>query len=136
LLYHAWSGADEREDRRPGTSDAPPELLATGDTAHLIHLSDNASYRTNFGFTSLDADSAVTVRAFDSDGVLLGQRSYTTPAGKTTQIGSILRNLGLTGDVDSARLEVTVTAGRVIAYASVNDNRTGDGTYIEATKGQ
>jgi PKD repeat protein len=112
------------------------ELLDTGDTAHLIHLSDNASYRTNFGFTSFDADSAVTVRAFDSDGVLLGQQSYTTPAGKTTQIGSIFRNLGLAGDVDSARLEVTVTAGRVIAYASVNDNRTGDGTYIEATKGQ
>jgi hypothetical protein len=53
-----------------------------------------------------------------------------------TLVGSILRNLGLAGDADSARLEVTVTAGRVIAYASVNDNRTGDGTCIEATKGQ
>jgi hypothetical protein len=110
------------------------ELFSEGETAWLIQLRENESYRTNFGLTSLDSDSEVLVRAFDANGMTTGIKRYSVAAGKNMQIGSVLRNLGIAGNVDSAGLEVKIIAGRVLVYASVNDNYTGDGTYVEAAR--
>lgn len=110
------------------------ELLTAGETAHLVQLQENEGYRCNFGMTALGGAGRVQLRAFDSAGNTLATKEYAVAAGQNMQVGRILADMGVPLPIDAAGLEVRVLEGRLFAYASINDNRTGDGTFVEASR--
>ncbi len=112
------------------------ELLSPGETADLIQLQSDAGYRCNFAFAAFDPSGAtVLLRAFDPQGNLLAVKSYSVAGSQSRQISRVFADLGITASLPSARLEVSVIdGGRVYAYATVVDNRTGDGIFVEARR--
>jgi PKD repeat protein len=114
----------------------PDELLSAGETGYIVPLQENASYRCNLGMTSFGSAATILVRAFDVNGVTLATKTYSVAANQNMQIGAVFRDMGITTAVDGAGLEITVIDGRALIYASLNDNRSGDGTFIEATRGE
>lgn len=117
---------------------APPrmegELLTMGDLRDLLQIASNNEYRCNFGMTALDGDADIRVRAFDLEGQLLGSKTYHVAARSNTQINGIFGDLGITAPQSAARLQVHVLSGKVYAYASVIDNKTGDAIFVEARR--
>lgn len=113
---------------------AAHELIGEGETAYLVQLQENANYRCNFGLTAFDIPGTVSVRAFDASGTTLARKEYSVAAGQNMQVGRVFADMGITEPLDAAGLEVLVTGGRLFVYASVNDNRTGDGSFVEAQR--
>lgn len=109
-------------------------LLVAGETAYLVQLQENDAYRCNFGMTSFEGNGAVRVRAFDEAGATIGVKEYSVAANQNMQVGRVFADMGVALPLRAAGLEVTVLEGRLFVYASVNDNRTGDGTFIEAAR--
>ena len=109
------------------------EGIERGETAYLVQLQSNSEYRCNLGMTSFGEQSVVLVTATDERGIELGSKTYVVPAGQNLQISRIFADIGITASLPTAAIKVTVLdGGTILAYASVNDNRTGDGTYVEA----
>ncbi|MFI5142418.1 MAG: BACON domain-containing protein [Thermoanaerobaculales bacterium] len=104
-------------------------LLASGQSAWLPQLTENALYRTNIGITNTGSTNAsVTVTLFDGQGNVrwTDSRSY-APGGFYQYQQPYL----LVGGIDQGYAKVTVNAGSgVAAYASVIDVGTGDPTTI------
>ena len=115
---------------------AGAQLLAVGERGNLIQLESDAGYRCNFALASLDdVESVVVLRAFDEKGGALGETTLTVPPSGRLQVNRIFEFLGATAPLASARLEVDVASGgRVFAYATVIDNKTGDAIFVEATR--
>jgi PKD repeat protein len=113
---------------------ASGDLLSEGETAWLVQLQDNETYRCNLGITSFAEPVQVSVRAFDASGQTLATKTYAVAGGQNIQIGRVFADMGIATPLEAAGLEVTVIEGRAFVYASVNDNRTGDGTFIEARR--
>jgi hypothetical protein len=75
----------------------------------------------------------------DKDGNIkwnqLAEKSYLVPAKQNLQINGIFHDMGIGGSFNAAYATVTVeSAGKVFAYASVIDNRTGDAIYVPFNK--
>lgn len=110
----------------------------TGQELRLIqlgHADDRArGFRTNLGFGNIGSPSYVDIELWSSTGTLL-QRQSILP-GDWMQLNDVLRLPG-TGDVPDAfaMLRTTSPGGRLHAYASVVDNRTGDPMLITPTAG-
>jgi subtilisin-like proprotein convertase family protein len=102
-------------------------LAADGGVRHLIPVVRNAAFRSNYGFSEVGGGSG-TVRFsfFDANGNKLADRDETAQPFTHRQTVADIDNV--------ARAEVRVIAGdaRVIPYASMIDNVSGDPTYIEA----
>jgi len=111
----------------------PAAALAAGGRRVSIHLEKDARFRTNFGFTEIGG-AAVTVRAtfFDENGTPLGTRAYPVAANTLVQTSSS----DLVGDtaIPNGYIEFTIDsgAGKVLAFATVVDNITGDSIYVPA----
>jgi hypothetical protein len=107
------------------------DALSAGGKAVSIHLENDALFRTNFGFLEI-AGASVTVRAtfFDADGLPLGTRSYTVPAGGFAQ-KSAAELLGA-ATAGNGYIEFTIDsgAGAVLPFATVVDDLTGDAIYV------
>jgi hypothetical protein len=90
------------------------------------------------GRASLDEPQRIGERAPIARAVVmtLATKDYSVAENQNTQVGGVFRDMGITGSIDVAGLEVMVTAGRALVYASLTDNRTGDGTFIEAIRGE
>jgi hypothetical protein len=115
-----------------------PGDLAIGlnESTDVIGLAQDASgttgtWRSNFGFTeTTGASCTVQVQRLDGNGNVLATKNYSMqPYGSQqypiTDIGGALGT--------NQRLQVTVTAGsgKIIAFASRIDNRTGDPSTVE-----
>jgi len=107
------------------------DAATDGEVANLIQLYQNTAYRTNIGLLNLGGE-AVTARIdlYDSDGTLLGTRSFNLPPFGHHQENRIFTSVTAL-KVGNGRAEVRFTGGAGIAYASVVDNRTGDPTFVE-----
>ena len=108
---------------------------ALGDevVGHLLMLEENPRFRTNIGVTSLsDQEVSVEVEIFAADGASLGATVLTLPPRGAIQRFRMIRDFTKSA-VEGARAAVRVVTpdGRVMAYATVIDNQTGDPTYIE-----
>lgn len=102
--------------------------IAEGETAVLPQLIRTGRFRTNLGFANLAAMAgSVLVKLRADTGVLLGEATYDLSAYGHQQINDVFRTLGL-DSVAAGYAEVSVagSAGRVIPYASVVDNVSGD----------
>jgi hypothetical protein len=98
-------------------------------------------YRTNLGFAT-DADcSRVTIRGYDRFGSQVAQRILDVQTLSWVQLNSLFRRVfpNLLDDPDATtvadsvhRFEVVGVNGRVVAYTSLIDNVTNDGSYMLA----
>jgi hypothetical protein len=98
----------------------------------LLQLQQNQSFRTNIGMinvTSLRTD--VEIHLKDSQGVNYGVETYTLRPFEMYQFDRIFNSVDA-GTVDSgyAMVKVLTEGGKVISYASVVDNDSGDPIYI------
>ena len=88
------------------------------------------SFRTNLilcgtaEFVSVDVD----VSLISPDGATLGTRRYRLPPFGMIQVSRVAREVGATGDLNGARLDLSTATplGSFAAYASVIDNVTND----------
>lgn len=112
--------------------------VAIGRTVRAIGLTQTkvaTSFRCNFGFVEVaGAEALVRVTAKSGDtGAVLGSKDYDLPPNTLVQTSS--RDLlGEDAAVSNFYLEYSIVAGagRMFAYATVNDNTSGDGSYVPA----
>ena len=100
---------------------------------HLLMLEESPRFRTNIGVTSLsDHEISVEVEIVAADGASLGAAVLELPPRGAIQRLRMIRDFAEAA-VEGARATVRVLTpdGRVMAYATVIDNDTGDPTYIE-----
>lgn len=118
--------------------------LALGDAVHpaergyLSHLSqstsDGSGFRTNMGLVSATPYQIVVNAGFYSrTGALLGTKSYTLREHESTQITKVFNTVTAAGVDDGYIVLSSDSPGAVFfAYASMIDNRSGDGVHIPA----
>jgi uncharacterized repeat protein (TIGR01451 family) len=93
----------------------------------MQQISQSAAYRTNLGIVEASGKAAsVLVSVFDAAGKNLLNLPIDLKAGEQQQLNSFLATKNIT--LTDGRIEVKVTGGdgKVIAYASVVDNKTTD----------
>jgi hypothetical protein len=108
------------------------QMAASGDEVWLPQLRQDASFRTNIGLVNC-SDEAVRVRVFlyDASGNELVSRMRTLQPRSWIQLQEPFSRLAGRSDIGSGSAKVSVASGQgVIAYASVIDNATNDGTAI------
>jgi len=106
------------------------DLITPGKPRSIVAVRDDASFRTNLilcgtaEFVSVDVD----VSLISPDGAALGTRRYRLPPFGMIQVSRVARELGATGDLNGARLDLSTATplGSFAAYASVIDNVTND----------
>jgi CubicO group peptidase (beta-lactamase class C family) len=108
------------------------DAVAEGGTVWLPQLRQNATFRTNIGLAnSGQVDARVRIFLFDASGTELVSRWRTLEPGAWTQFQEPFSRLAGRTNIDTGYAKVEVASGNgVIAYASVIDNATNDGTAI------
>ncbi|HHQ49096.1 MAG TPA: PKD domain-containing protein [Acidobacteria bacterium] len=109
------------------------DALAAGEQGSIPQIKRNSKFRTNIGFLNFsDGAVQVRVRLYDADGRRQGSDLVRSVAGQGwLQINDVFREAGA-GDVDLGRasVEVLTAGGKVWAYASLIDQKTGDPVTI------
>jgi len=106
--------------------------LTPGDTGHLLFLYENAQYRANVGFVNITSQSiTITARFLDSQGILLGTKSYPLRPYEYVQRSQIFHDIGFSS-IANARVLLSTNAGAFFGYASLVDNGSGDPTFENA----
>jgi N-acyl-D-amino-acid deacylase len=105
--------------------------LEQGESAVLVHLREDASFRTNIGIHNQWRRSArVEIALYAADGSRTASFTERIPPQTTVQINRPFTTIGHT-DVTSGYAVVKVLSGQdVYVYGSVVDNRTDDPTTI------
>ncbi|HKS22366.1 MAG TPA: hypothetical protein VJZ76_06185 [Thermoanaerobaculia bacterium] len=107
-------------------------IAKSGAALGLQQIAQNAAYRTNFGLVEAAGKTAsLLVTGFGSNGAQLFALPLDLKANEQRQLNAFLSSQNL-GDLNDGRLQVQVTGGdgRVTAYASLIDNRSGDPLLI------
>jgi len=102
---------------------------AVGSAVSLPGLENDAAFRTNIGFAEVSGTSAeVHVHFSDANGAAIGDSVYGLAPFSHAQTPMTVQG-------DAIRADVSVVgAGRVLAYASVVDNLSGDAMFIPAAR--
>jgi PKD repeat protein len=116
----------------PGRLDA--ELTKEGELVHLIGLRSDADFRCNAGFTGGDAGARLLVSAFSASGELLGEATFDVASRQNLPVNGIFGRLDVHQPLQSARLEVRMLSGSAYVFATVIDNKNGDGTFVEGQR--
>ncbi len=109
-----------------GTAAAPGIAVA------LTQLQQNDAFRTNIGLVNLTPyEVTATIDLYRGSGNLLGPVTVDLRAYEMRQINRVFDEVGA-GTVDNGFAIVTVQSdvGKVVAYASVVDNQSGDPIYV------
>lgn len=107
--------------------------------AYIPGLAQNERYRTNLGAvianaTGFNSTLNVTVTLRNAAGTTLGTRQIVVGPGALTHLQFSARELSQANfEVGSAEFRITQGSGSVVPYASVIDNRSGDGVFITGT---
>jgi subtilisin-like proprotein convertase family protein len=112
----------------PGGPSVGPELQPT---LHILQLSNGPSFRSNVGITEIGGGAGkVAIRLLDTLGTVIATELVDIAAWSHVQV-SLPGGAGGT-PADDFRAEISVIAGspRVIAYASVVDNGSGDAIFV------
>jgi N-acyl-D-amino-acid deacylase len=107
-------------------------MANNGDSVWLPQLRQNQAFRTNIGLVnSGDIEARIRIFLYDASGVELTRRWRTLEPGGWMQLQEPFSRLAGRTDIDAGSAKVAVESGDgVIAYASVIDNATNDGTAI------
>lgn len=98
----------------------------------LQQIAQNADFRTNLGIVEGSGNPAtVLISVFGNDGAKLLEQTLDLKANEQKQLNSFLGANGIT--LDDGRIEVQVVGGngKVTAYASRVDNKTGDPLLVQ-----
>jgi CubicO group peptidase (beta-lactamase class C family) len=106
--------------------------VGSGHSVWLPQLRQNQAFRTNIGLVnSGDIEARVRIFLYDASGVELTRRWRTLDAGGWMQLQEPFSRLAGHTDIDAGSAMVEIESGHgLIAYASVIDNATNDGTAI------
>ncbi|HEX6176979.1 MAG TPA: hypothetical protein VF057_01370, partial [Thermoanaerobaculia bacterium] len=107
------------------TGTATPQILS------LQQIAQSTTYRSNLGLLEGSGNPAeVLISVFNSTGGRLAQFPVQLTGGQHLQIGSFLSERGIA--LDDGRVEAQVIGGngRVMAYAAVVNNATGDSMVV------
>jgi len=100
----------------------------------MLQLASGTDSRTNLGMSEVAGSTAeVRITLFDGDtGQVVGSpKTYTVQPFSNLQIDRIFETLGAGAVANGlATAEVTGGSGRILAYATVVDEKTGDSTYM------
>ncbi len=110
------------------------QALEPGVVGSLLQLQENADFRSNIGLlNTTELTVQVEVDLYLGSGNLVGVRTETLLPFEMVQVDRIFATVGA-GTVDSgfATVKVLTADGKVMAYASVVDNRSGDPIFIPA----
>ncbi len=109
--------------------------LGEGQAAFLPYLTGGTDFRTNLGLLETAGEPAtVEVALLRADGSVAATLAKTLKAREWFQFLRVLDGVELGGSrAASARVRVTAGGGRVLAYASVIDNRTNDPINVPAS---
>ncbi len=113
----------------PGVSVARP----ADDFLYLTGLSENESFRTNIGLVNLEPRLAngITMTLYSEGGDQLGSTfAPSVLPSSSAQIVRVARSAGISDDLDTFSLGIALNGAKVVAYASVVDNITGDPVYL------
>jgi hypothetical protein len=104
----------------------------TGDTVWLPQLRQNSAFRTNVGLLNNgDTTARVRLYLYDRSGAELASRRRVLEPYAWLQLQEPFSRLAGRTDIDAGYAQIEVELGDgVIAYASVIDNATNDGTAI------
>lgn len=109
--------------------------IGVGESTELIGLARDGDWRTNFGFVETSGESAtVEATLFGGDGSPLANETYEIGAFGVDQ-ESMNTFGGSVGQNRRIRLEVVGGQGRILAFASRIDSRTGDPSTVEMVGG-
>lgn len=111
---------------------AVAHAVAVGGGARLVGLREGAGFRTNIGLANVDEVAAAVVLELRApNGRVMESRELALPARARIQLDRPFADLG---GIDNGYAQVrnVGTVGRVVAYASVVDDGTGDPTYVTA----
>ncbi|HEY7573750.1 MAG TPA: hypothetical protein VIB08_01165, partial [Thermoanaerobaculia bacterium] len=113
--------------------------VGAGKTLTAIGLSQSplaTGFRCNFGFIEVGgADVVVRVTARSgATGEVLGSSDFPLAANSLAQANSSMLLGGAGAAFDNFYLQYSVVSGsgRIFAYATVNDNTSGDAIYVQA----
>ena len=99
-------------------------------TTDLLLLREDAAFRSNLGVVNLTEEPATAlIELYDADGVLLGALEREVPPFGYLQENRVLRQV-TTAPVPLARAQVLAPPARVMAWASLVDNRSGDAVFV------
>lgn len=99
----------------------------------ILGLSNNVSYRSNVAVMNPQpVPVTVTFQLYRADGTALGQGTQTLAPFDWFQASTIFGFLGVASTEDNAYVTVGSPDGSFFSYGSVVDQRSGDGTVIEA----
>jgi len=112
------------------------QAIGPGETATANGLFKGQTRHTNAGFTEVSG-SAATVRMdlYGFDGILLASATRGAPPNGSVLVTDIVTDRGL-GATPNFRIDYTVVSsgGRVVPYATVVDDTTGDGVFAAAER--
>jgi hypothetical protein len=112
------------------------EGIGTGESASANGLAKGPRSHTNAGFTEVSG-AAVTVRMdlYGGDGRLLASATRSAPPNGSVLVTNIVGDRGL-GTTSNFRIDYTVVSagGRVIPFATLVDDSTGDGVFTAAER--
>jgi len=109
--------------------------IGNGESTELVGLAQDSAqlWRSNFGFVeTAGASATLEVKRLDATGATLATKTYTLRARESKQY-SITDIGGPLGSNQRVTVKVTAGSGRVLAFASRLDNRTGDPSTVEMT---
>jgi CubicO group peptidase (beta-lactamase class C family) len=103
-----------------------------GDTVWLPQLRQDQGFRTNIGLVNTGDDTArVRIVLYEASGNELVSRWRTLEPRSSTHLQEPYSRLAGRSDISSGSAKIVVASGQgVVAYASVIDNATNDGTAI------
>ncbi len=108
------------------------KALAAGEDSYLVFLAKSSDFRTNLGWAATGANAGtIKVTLFNSGGSMIGTaKTYPVKPYGPNQINDIFAAVGA-APTETAYAVVRPTV-RLVAYASVVDNRTGDPVAVLA----
>jgi Carboxypeptidase regulatory-like domain len=116
-----------------GVGVAGRPLAASVSRGIIIGLANNSSYRSNVAVMNPQpVPVTVTFQLYRADGTPLGQGTQRLAPLDWFQASTIFGFLGVTSTEDNAYVTVNSPDGSFFSYGSVVDQRSGDGTVIEA----
>ena len=116
-----------------GVGVAGRPLAASVSRGIIIGLSNNVSYRSNVAVMNPQpVPVTVTFQLYRADGTALGEGTQRLAPFDWFQASTIFGFLGVTSTEDNAYVTVSSPDGSFFSYGSVVDQRSGDGTVIEA----
>jgi hypothetical protein len=105
------------------------ELVTSAAAQSIVAVREDGSFRTNLILANA-TESSLTVDAqlLSGSGAPLAAGSYALPPLGMTQVTQVVRDLGVTGDLQNAQLLLSTSTpgGAFAAYASVIDRTTND----------